>query len=67
MKFLKLEAEKKVKKKSQDNGNGKVEIEDLKEGELLDVNKQMNKFKKDLENIINQSLNLKIQIQIRLF
>ena len=28
-------------------------IEDLKEGELLDVNKQMNKFKKDLENIIN--------------
>ena len=30
-----------------------VGIEDLKEGELLDVNKQMNKFKEDLENIIN--------------
>lgn len=42
-----------VTKKSQDNKDGKVEIEDLKDGELLDVNKQMNKFKKDLENIIN--------------
>ena len=42
-----------VTKKSQDNKEGKVEIEDLKDGELLDVNKQMNKFKKDLENIIN--------------
>jgi hypothetical protein len=40
-------------KKPQDNKDEKVGIEDLKEGELLDINKQMNKFKKDLENIIN--------------
>ena len=52
--IFKVEAEKKeVAKKSQDSENEKVGIEDLKEGELLDVNKQMNKFKKDLENIIN--------------
>ncbi len=51
---MEVEAEKKeVAKKSEDSENEKVGIEDLKEGELLDVNKQMNKFKKDLENIIN--------------
>lgn len=42
-----------VEKKSENQEDEKVGIEDLKDGELLDVNKQMNKFKKDLENIIN--------------
>jgi hypothetical protein len=52
--IFKVEAPKEeVTKKPQDNKDEKVGIEDLKEGELLDINKQMNKFKKDLENIIN--------------
>ncbi len=42
-----------VEKKSENQEDEKVGIDDLKDGELLDVNKQMNKFKKDLENIIN--------------
>ena len=51
---FKVEAPKQIiEKKSDNQENEKVGIEDLKDGELLDVNKQMNKFKKDLENIIN--------------
>lgn len=51
---FKVEAPKLIIEKKSDNlENDKVEINDLKDGELLDVNKQMNKFKKDLENIIN--------------
>ena len=54
--IFKTEAQKiqRVKKdQTQSSEDEKVELEDLKEGELLDVNKQMNKFKSDLENIIN--------------
>ena len=48
------EAEKKERIKKKENKDENVGIEDLKEGELLNVNKQMNKFKEDLENIINK-------------
>ena len=53
--ILETEAEKKqrVKKEQKTDEEQNVAIEDLKEGELLDVNKQMSKFKEDLENIIN--------------
>ena len=53
--ILETEAEKKqrVRKEQNTNEEQNVGIEDLKEGELLDVNKQMSKFKEDLENIIN--------------
>ena len=53
--ILETEAEKKqrVKKEQKTDEEQNVGIEDLKEGELLDVNKQMSKFKEDLENIIN--------------
>ncbi len=52
--IFEVEAEKKERIKKAENKDENVGIEDLKEGELLDVNKQMNKFKEDLENIINK-------------
>ena len=52
--IFEVEAEKKERIKKTENKDENVGIEDLKEGELLDVNKQMNKFKEDLENIINK-------------
>jgi hypothetical protein len=53
--IFKTEAQKKAKVvKTQDAViDEKLGFKDLKEGQLLDVDKQMNKFKKDLENIIN--------------
>jgi hypothetical protein len=53
--IFKTEAQKKAKVvKTQDAViNEKLGFKGLKDGELLDVDKQMNKFKKDLENIIN--------------
>ena len=52
--IFQVEAEKKEKIKKTENKDENIGIEDLKEGELLNVNKQMNKFKEDLENIINK-------------
>lgn len=52
--IFETEAAKKERIKKEDNKDENAGMEDLKEGELLDVNKQMNKFKEDLENIINK-------------
>ena len=53
--FFKTEAEKKAKVlKTQDASLPEnLGFSNLKEGELLDVDKQMNKFKQDLEKIVN--------------
>lgn len=54
--IFQTEAQKKerVKKAQEESSEGEnIGIEDLKEEELLDIDKQMNKFKEDLENIIN--------------
>ena len=52
--IFETEAAKKERIKKEDKKDENAGMEDLKEGELLDVNKQMNKFKEDLENIINK-------------
>ncbi|WP_368029379.1 hypothetical protein [Arcobacter sp. s6] len=53
--IFEIEAQKKAKViKTQDAAiPDKLGFKTLKDGELLDVDKQMNKFKRDLENIIN--------------
>lgn len=54
--IFQTEAQKKerVKKAQEESSEGEnIGTEDLKEEELLDIDKQMNKFKEDLENIIN--------------
>ena len=52
--IFETEAAKKERIKKEEKKEENTGMEDLKEGELLDVNKQMNKFKEDLENIINK-------------
>lgn len=52
--IFETEAAKKERIKKEEKKEENAAMEDLKEGELLDVNKQMNKFKEDLENIINK-------------
>ncbi len=55
--IFETEAEKKERKKAEnkdENTENKVGIEDLKEGDLSDINKQMNKFKEDLQKIVNK-------------
>jgi hypothetical protein len=55
--IFETEAEKKERKRAEnkvENGEEKVGIEDLKEGDLSDINKQMNKFKDDLQKIVNK-------------
>ena len=53
--IFETEAQKKAKiANTQDPAiNEKLGFTELKDGEILDVDKQMNKFKKDLENIVN--------------
>lgn len=55
--IFETEAEKKERKRAEnkvENSEEKVGIEDLKEGDLSDINKQMNKFKDDLQKIVNK-------------
>jgi hypothetical protein len=53
--FFETEAQKKAKVAKTQEGdiNDKLGFSGLIEGQLLDVDKQMNKFKRDLENIVN--------------
>jgi hypothetical protein len=53
--IFETEAQKKAKVDKTENNivSDKLGFKDLKDGEVLDVDKQMNKFKKDLEDIIN--------------
>jgi hypothetical protein len=47
-------AENKDENKDENSKDEKVGLEDLKEGDMADISKQMNKFKEDLQKIISK-------------
>lgn len=56
--IFETQAEKKERKKAENKDENskdeKVGLEDLKEGDMADISKQMNKFKEDLQKIISK-------------